>query len=135
MNIFKRLRRLWRLSYSLCLVSGLCIAGGLVLGITFLGYRLLQIVTMSRKKPSLVFKNKEVVLFFHSSKARNVSLPIQSVQTWDDLAFTDILMKETQWKVAALRVLSVGELIENFHEGQIYFPSLLSFKTWEARNI
>ncbi len=109
MGIFKCLQKLWHFCRSSRLFQWLFIAGSLalIIGVIFL------------KKPPLkekaftCFQNKEVALFFHPSKALTLclNLPITFMQTWDDLAFTDLPVKDTTWKIAALHILSVGDLM------------------------
>jgi hypothetical protein len=124
MNIFKYLQRLWRLSCSWCWVLGLFVIGGfaLTLGIAFFIPRSGD--NEVKENSFTCFKNQKAVLFFHSSKALpSISLPFQSVQIRDDLVFTDIFIKETRWKMAAFRVLSVGELMAELSmKGAKLFP-------------
>jgi hypothetical protein len=109
MGIFKCLQRLYRFSRSSRLFQWLFIAGSLalIIGIPFLKK------SHEEEKAYTCFKNKEVVFFFHASEALtpHMSLPIKSMQVLKNLAFNDVAIKGTKWKIAALRVFSIGDLM------------------------
>jgi hypothetical protein len=109
MGIFKCLQGLWRFSCGSRLFQWLFITGSLALIIGFVFLKKFSL----EEKAFTCFKNNKVILFFHSSKSStpHVSLPIKSVYASDDFTFTEIVIKEKKWKIAALSVLSVGDLM------------------------
>jgi hypothetical protein len=110
MSIFKCLQRLWCYSRSSRLFQWLFVIG---IAVLIIGIALLSKKPPLKEKVLTCFKNKEVVLFFHSSNALTprMSLPIESVQTLDNLPFADIDINRTKWKIAALKIFSVGDMM------------------------
>jgi hypothetical protein len=109
MGIFKYLQRLYRFSRGSRLFQWLFITGSfsLIIGIPFLKKWQIE------EKAFTCFKNKEVIFFFHSSEVLTprMSLSIKSMQMLEDLVFNNIIIKGTKWKITALRVFSIGDLM------------------------
>lgn len=61
--------------------------------------------------------NKQVILYLNSPESFSspqVCLPIQPIRTFEDISFLDIEFQAKRWKLTALQVESVGDLVAEF---------------------
>ena len=104
MDIFKRLHKPGRiLQWSF--------AAAIVVGI--LGWALFFRKPSIEPKTLSCFKNNQVVLFFSAARVLtpHIVVPVTALQSIEELSFLDVDVRGTEWKIAAVKTVSVGDFM------------------------
>jgi hypothetical protein len=112
MSIFKSLKSLRHSNRNPRLLQWLLVAGGVaVIATTFFSKRL------EMKEQSMsCFNDNRAHLFFHASKplTPRISLSIKPMQALQNLSFLEVIVQGKKWKIAALEIFSIGDLLAEF---------------------